>query len=119
MSVKLIKAKQVYDAAGVFIQYNVGEGRLELESSEGAIRILSGDGETLIVSDVLSTSTGGMTFNDAVANTGALAITALTAPRTWTLPDATGNVALETGVNFGPAAPASITVVNGIITAIA
>ncbi len=44
---------------------------------------------------------------------------ALAANRTWELPDASGIVALESGVNFGPAAPASITVVNGIVTAIA
>ena len=49
---------------------------------------------------------------------GLLSQATLTADRAWSLPNASGTIALGTGVNFGPSAVTSITVVNGIITAI-
>ena len=57
-------------------------------------------------------------FTETAVIEGLMSSATLTASRTWTLPDSTGTIALQTGVNFGPSAVTSITVVNGIITSI-
>ena len=63
-------------------------------------------------------SAGNITHFSGAGVEGVLEMDSPTANRTWSMPDASGTIALQTGVSFGPSAVTSITVVNGIITAI-
>ena len=111
MSIKLIEP-------GGVIHLNNGEeggsSKIFLDDSLDAIvfKTFEDDHSTIKI--------GRLSFNDPTSgtNTGGLLALNQTGNRSWILPDTSGNVALESGVNFGPAAPASITVANGIITAI-
>ena len=111
MSVKLI------ESLGKLNFINSAEGgfsSIELDDGANAIVFTDFEGnKSAIIAGQTQYQNSGSAF------IGTILTSALTANRQYNFPDAGGNVALESGANFGPAAPASITVVNGIITAIA
>lgn len=113
-----------FDAGGGGGQATLAGGSGDNGADGGLVQINGGGGENG-GNIYLSPGQGGGGTDGQIRfgepNTGNFAgldLTDLTTNRVLTIPDASGTVALQTGANFGPGLATSITVVNGIITAI-